>query len=152
MALKIKCNYTKTSNIRYPYQVRTHHLKFNFSNKRDAERFCKQRTKDLKNLYISVLESYTDALMQVMSQSYRDLPLNRAIESIQYFIENPDYREDVQRYERICAIAVSSLILIYRNSLHCKRLQKQWERIYSVYFSEIGKPFCMGKLLITRTR
>lgn len=48
MALKIKCNYNKTSNLRFPYVVRTLHLKFNFSNKRDAQRFCKQKTKELK--------------------------------------------------------------------------------------------------------
>lgn len=152
MALKIKCNYTKTSNLRYPYQVRTYHLKFNFSNQRDAQKFCKQRTKDLKNLYISVLDSYSDVVLLVMQQEYRDLPLHRALEQIQYFIEHPDYREDIQRYERVCACAVASLIQIYRNVMNCKRLQKQWEKLYEVHFANIAKPFCMGKVLITKTR
>jgi len=46
MALRIKCNYNKTCDFRFPYVVRTLHLKFHFLNKRDAQRFCKQRTKD----------------------------------------------------------------------------------------------------------
>lgn len=152
MALKIKCNYNETSNLRFPYVVRTLHLKFHFSNKRDAQRFCKQRTKDLKNLYICVLDSYTDALLLVMEKTYRDLPLSRAVEQIQYFIEHPDYREDVLRYERVCAAAVSALIIIYRNSLNSKRMAKQWENTYNVYFANIAKPFCEGKILITKCR
>ena len=152
MALKIKCNYNKTSNLRFPYVVRTLHLKFHFSNKRDAQRFCKQRTKDLKNLYICVLDSYTDALLLVMEKTYGDLPLTRAVEQIQYFIEHPDYREDVARTERVCACAISSLVYIYRNTMYCKRLEKQWEKMYQVYFSNLAKPFCQGSVFITKCR
>lgn len=150
MALKIKCNYTKTSNIRYPYSVKTHCWKFQFSNKRDAEKFCKQRTKDLNNLYISVLDGYTDAVLLVMQRSSRNLDLTRALEQIQYFIEHPDYREDVARTERVCACAISSLVYIYRNTMYCKRLEKQWEKMYQVYFSNLAKPFCQGSVFITK--
>lgn len=152
MALKIKCNYTKTSNLRYPYVVRTYLLKFHFSNKRDAQRFCRQRTKDLKNLYICVLDSYTDAMLLVINQTYKDIHLSHAVEQIQYFIEHPDYREDVLRYERICAAAVSSLIMIYRNSLNNKRMAKRWQNTFDVYFANIGKPFCEGKVMMTKCR
>lgn len=152
MALNIIVNYVKTSDLRFPYVVDTYHLKFRFSNRRDAEKFCKQRTKDLKNLFVSVLDAYTDALLLVIEQSFRDIHLSRAIEQVQYFISYPDYKNDVQRYERVCAAAISSLILIYRNSLNCKRLEKQWSKTYSVYFSNIGKPFCIGNVLITRKR
>jgi len=150
MALKIKCNYKKTSNLRFPYQVRTQYLKFQFSNKRDAQRFCNKRTRDLKKLYISVLDSYSDALLLVTGSNHHDLHLRRACNEIQYFIENPDYGEDAARYERVCATAVSALVLIYSSALNYKRMAKQWENIYKIYFSHIGKPFCEGKVLITR--
>lgn len=152
MALKIKCKYSETKDLRFPYVVRTLFLKFHFSNKRDAQRFCRQRTKDLRNLYISVLDSYTDALLLVIEKSYKDIHLSHAVEQIQYFIEHPDYREDVLRYERVCASAISSLIIIYRNSLNYKRVAKKWENTYNVYFANIAKPFCEGKILITKCR
>lgn len=150
MALSVKCNYNKTSNLRFPYQVRTCYLKFQFSNKRDAERFCNKRTKDLRNLYISVLDSYTDALLLVMMSKRGDLHLRRACNEIQCFIENPDYNNDFARFERLCASSVSALVLIYSASLNYKRLAKQWENTYNIYFANIGKPFCEGKVLITR--
>lgn len=152
MALKIKCKYNKTSNLRYPYSVRTPYLRFQFSNKRDAERFCNKRTRDLKNLYISVLDGYTDALLLVMSLSYKDLHLRRACNDIQCFIENPDYNADVERFERLCASSVSALVLIYSSSVNHKRMAKLWENTFNTYFANIGKPFCEGKVLITRFR
>ena len=150
MALKIKCNYKKTSNLRFPYSVRTQYLRFQFSNKRDAERFCNNRTRQLKNLYFSVLDGYTDALLLVMSLPHKDLHLRRACNDIQYFIENPDLGEDVARFERVCACAVSSLVLIYSSALNQKRMAKMWENAFNTYFANIGKPFCEGKVLITR--
>ena len=152
MALKIKCNYKKTSNLRYPYQVRTQFLCFNFSNKRDAQRFCNSRTKDYNNLYISVVDTYSDALLLVVANSYKDLHLSRAVEQIQYFIQHADYNADAVRFERVCAAAISSLIFIYKNSVNCKRLQKQWERVFETKFTNICKPFCEGSVLITRVR
>ncbi len=152
MALKIKVKYTKTSNLRFPYQVKTQFWKFNFSNKRDAERFAKNRTRDLNNLYISVLDAYAEAVLLVMSRDHRDLDLSRYLENIRYFIENPDYREDHARCERICANAITFLIYIYNNSLYCRRLAKQWERTFNIYFSQIGSPFCMGSVYITKCR
>lgn len=152
MALSVKCNYNKTSNLRFPYQVRTCYLRFQFSNKRDAERFAKNRTRDLNNLYISVLDAYAEAVLLVMSRDHRDLDLSRYLENIRYFIENPDYREDHARCERICANAITSLIYIYNNSLYCRRLAKQWERTFNIYFSQIGSPFCMGSVYITKCR
>lgn len=152
MALKIKVKYTKTSNLRFPYQVKTQIWKFNFSNKRDAERFAKNRTRDLNNLYISVLDAYAEAVLLVMSRDHRDIDLSRYLENIRYFIENPDYREDHARCERICANAITSLIYIYNNSLYCRRLAKQWERTFNIYFAQIGSPFCMGSVYITKCR
>lgn len=152
MALKIKCNYTKTSNIRYPYAVKTQLLRFQFSNKRDAERFCKQRTKNLKNLYICIIEEYSDAVLAIMHSKSGNIILSRALDNIQYFIENPDYREDCARYERVCALAVVSYVQIYSNLVGCKRLCARWEKIHKTYFAEISKPFCEGKVLITRSR
>ncbi len=152
MALKIKVTYTKTSNLRFPYQVKTQCWKFNFSNQRDASRFAKKRTRDLNNLYLSVLDAYTEAVMLVMSRDHRELDLSRSLEHIRYFIENPDYKEDHARCERICANAITSLIYIYNNSLYCKRLAKQWERMYNIYFAQIGSPFCVGSVYITKSR
>lgn len=150
MALKIKCNYIKTSNLRYPYAVRTQFLRFQFTNKRDAQRFCNQRTRDYKNLYICILDGFSDALLAVNELQYKDIHLRRALNEIQYFIEHPDKGEDMQRFERVCATAVGAYVLIYSSLPNSKRMAKQWEKLLSVHFTHISKPFCEGSVLITR--
>lgn len=150
MALQIKSIFTKTSNLRHPYCVKTQFLKFQFSNRRDAQRFCRQRTRNLKNLYISVLDSYTDALYIVMSLNRADIHLRRACNEIQYFIENPDKNADIVRFEKLCASAVANLVLIYSSAQNYKRIAKQWESTFATYFTNISKPFCEGSVLITR--
>lgn len=152
MALKIKVTYCKTSNLRFPYQVRTQSWKFNFSNKRDAARFAKKRTRDLNNLYISILDAYTEVVLLVMSRDHKEMDLSRSLENVRYFIESPDYNNDHNRCERLCANAVVSLIYIYNNSQYCRRLAKQWERTYNIFFAQIGSPFCMGSVYITKCR